>query len=71
MTIEIASQEPPTAINDASTTEVNVPVIVEVLINDSDPEGDTLTVTQTTEPTQGGTVAITPTDGALATVEYT
>lgn len=35
----------PNAVNDSSTTEINIPVNINVLGNDSDPDGDSLSVT--------------------------
>ena len=59
--------DPPVAIDDTATTVEDTPVNVTVLANDSDPEGDLLTVTQiVTAPTNGSAV-INP-DG---TITYT
>jgi large repetitive protein len=55
----------PVAVNDVATTPEDTPVVVPVLTNDSDPDGDPLTVTSATAP--NGTVVINP-DG---TVTYT
>jgi large repetitive protein len=52
----------PTATNDIATTNEDVPVTISVLANDSDPDGDPLTVTNATSP--NGTVAINP-DGTI------
>ena len=46
----------PTAANDTATTPEDTPVTIPVLANDSDPDGDPLTVTSATSP--NGTVAI-------------
>lgn len=70
VTITIVPQEPPLALNDEETTEVNIPVDVRVLLNDSDPEDDTLTVVETTECTMGGSVTVTATGGAESTIKY-
>lgn len=35
---------PPVAVDDAWTTEVNTPIAIDLLPNDSDVDGDTLTV---------------------------
>ena len=56
--------QPPVAVDDADTTEQDTPVTVSVLSNDSDPDGDTLTVTGATVPAAQGTVVINP-DGTL------
>jgi Bacterial Ig domain/Domain of unknown function DUF11 len=57
----------PTAVNDAATTAPGVPVIVSVLANDTDPNGDPLTVSAVTQPANG-TVQIT---GGGQNVTYT
>ena len=58
---------PPIAVDDASTTEEDTAVVVEVLTNDSDADGDDLTVLSATDPDNGsvtvnadGTVTYTP-----------
>jgi subtilisin family serine protease len=56
----------PVAVDDAATTAEDSPTDVAVLTNDSDPNGDTLSVSATTDPANG-TAAIQP-DG---TVRYT
>jgi large repetitive protein len=56
---------PPVAANDAATTPEDTPVTIPVLANDTDPDGDPLTVTSASAP--NGTVVINP-DG---TVTYT
>jgi large repetitive protein len=48
----------PTAANDSATTPEDTPVTIPVLANDSDPDGDLLTVTSATSP--NGTVVINP-----------
>ena len=62
-----AVNDPPVAIDDSGTTPEDTPVTIPVLDNDSDPEGNTLTVTDATDPTHGsvtinadGTVTYTP-----------
>ena len=52
----------PVAVNDSVTTDEDTPVVIGVLGNDSDVDGDTLTVTSATSP--NGTVTINP-DGTL------
>ena len=44
---------PPTAANDTATTTEDVAVEISVLANDSDPDGDTLTVTAAGDPPRG------------------
>ncbi|MES9947251.1 MAG: tandem-95 repeat protein, partial [Candidatus Thiodiazotropha sp.] len=57
-----AVNDAPVATDDAVGTNEDVPVTVDVLPNDSDPDGDTLTVTSVTQGTNG-TVAIDPVSG--------
>ena len=64
----------PVAADDAVTTQVDTPVTVDVLANDSDADGDALTVVSTTVPPNGaaainadGTVTYTPTTGFTGT----
>ncbi len=45
--------EPPTANDDAETTQQNLSVTIDVLANDSDPENDPLTVDAVTMPSNG------------------
>ncbi|MEW8658243.1 MAG: retention module-containing protein, partial [Candidatus Thiodiazotropha endolucinida] len=52
----------PVAIDDTVGTNEDTPVTVDVLPNDSDPDGDTLTVTTVTQGTNGS-VAIDPVSG--------
>jgi hypothetical protein len=52
--------DPPVAADDAAVTNEDVPVDVAVLVNDSDPDGDTLTVSAyEAASAQGGTVKCT------------
>ncbi|MDA1013516.1 MAG: Ig-like domain-containing protein [Planctomycetota bacterium] len=60
----------PTAINDSAVTQIDTPVIVNVLLNDGDPDGDSLTSSIDTQPANGnavanldGTVTYTPNPG--------
>jgi subtilase family serine protease len=46
---------PPTAVNDSATTNDNVPVTINVLSNDTDPDNDQLTITSV-GPAAHGTV---------------
>lgn len=43
----------PVAVDDAAETDHGVPVVVDVLANDSDPDGDSLGVEAVTQPTHG------------------
>ena len=54
--------DPPDAVNDTASTPEGTQVVKNVLANDTDPDGDTLTVTAplvSTPTTQGGTVICT------------
>ncbi|MDH3598298.1 MAG: Ig-like domain-containing protein, partial [Candidatus Tectomicrobia bacterium] len=57
---------PPVAVDDSGTTTPNTPVTIPVLVNDSDPDGDPLTVTLLTQP-PSGTATINPDN----TITYT
>jgi gliding motility-associated-like protein len=70
--------QPPVATNDAATTLACVPVKINVLTNDSDPEGAALTVTIVANPTHGsvsvsstGVVTYTPTGNYTGTDQFT
>ncbi|WP_432695480.1 Ig-like domain-containing protein [Marinobacterium sp. YM272] len=61
------TNQAPVASNDTGTTDGNTSVIIDVLANDSDPDGDTLTVTSVTQGSKGsvkinsnGTLTFTP-----------
>ncbi|WP_461305114.1 Ig-like domain-containing protein, partial [Aureisphaera sp.] len=54
--------DPPVANADTNTTEVDTPVSGNVLVNDYDPDGDPITVTGNTDPSNG-TVVVNP-DGS-------
>ncbi|WP_136443664.1 Ig-like domain-containing protein [Pacificoceanicola onchidii] len=64
-TVDVDGNLPPIAVDDSATTPEDVAVIVDVLENDSDPEGGALTVTGATVDT--GTVSVNPDN----TVTYT
>lgn len=64
----------PVASDDADTTDVDTPVVIAVLGNDTDPEGEALTVTGAADPANGsvvinadGTVTYTPDAGFVGT----
>ncbi len=61
-----AVPDPPVAMDDSATTDEGVAVIVGVTANDSDPDGDALTVTAVTQGTNGSVV-----DNGDGTVTYT
>jgi len=69
---------PPVAVDDAVSTPVDAAVTVSVLDNDSDPNGDPMTVTNLTQPTDGSaqvnpdeTVTYTPAAGFEGTDSFT
>ncbi len=69
---------PPVAANDSATTPKNTAVTIDVLANDSDADGDPLSVTNLTAPAHGsavlnadGTVTYTPNLGFLGTDTFT
>jgi hypothetical protein len=68
---------PPDVTNDTAQTEVNATVIVDVISNDIDPDGDPLNVTGVTDPANGtainnenGTVTYTPDAGFEGVDEF-
>ena len=70
----------PRAADDVGTTNVNTAVVVDVLANDSDPDGDTVAVASLTMPSNGvaslnadGTITYTPNAGytGIDTFTYT
>jgi hypothetical protein len=80
VSVNLAANQPPTAVADAATTNFGVPVTLNVLTNDSDPNGDPMTVVAVSQPVTGGTatftassVTFTPAAGffGIATFEYT
>ena len=54
VTITAPINRPPVAVDDTAVTTVSTPVTINVLANDSDPDGDPLTVISVTQPTNGG-----------------
>ena len=56
----------PVAVDDAATTDEDTAVTVDVLANDSDPDGDTLAVTAVSDPAHGSVV-----DNGDGTLTYT
>lgn len=45
--------DPPFAVDDATETESGVPIVIPVLTNDRDPDGDTLRMSRYTQPAHG------------------
>ena len=58
VTIAPPANQPPVAVNDGVVTQVSTAVTIDVLANDSDPDGDPLTIVATSAPTNGGTVQV-------------
>jgi large repetitive protein len=77
MAQQVTNQNP-VAVADSATTAEDIAVIIAVLANDSDPEGNTLTVSGTTNPTHGtiavnagNTITYTPTANFHGTDSFT
>jgi len=67
VTIAVAANAPPVANDDFETTPMNTPKTVDVLFNDSDPDGFLVpsSVTVTIPPTNGNIISINPTTGEI------
>ena len=72
------TNNPPVANDDSASTNEDTSVIITVLANDSDPDGDPLTVTGASEPSNGSadvnadnTITYTPTSGFTGTDSFT
>jgi uncharacterized repeat protein (TIGR01451 family) len=50
------ANDPPIAVDDNATTPADTPVTIDVLNNDSDPDGDTLTVASVTQGAHGSVI---------------
>jgi uncharacterized repeat protein (TIGR01451 family) len=67
----------PVAVDDSDTTPADTPVTIDVLHNDSDPDGDTLTIASVTQGTHGsvtnngGDVTYTPATGFTGIDSFT
>ena len=60
VTVTVAPvNDPPMAQDDSAATDENAPVTIDVLANDSDPEGDSLLVLSVTQPPHGSVVKST------------
>ena len=60
---EVDENGVPVAINDTATTQTDTPVVIDVLDNDSDPDGDTLRITGTGRADHGQVLVVTDADG--------
>ena len=58
VTIGPAPNHPPQAVPDNATTSFGQPVTIAVLSNDTDPDGNTLSILSVTQPNNGGSVSI-------------
>ena len=56
VTVGLPPNRPPVAVDDAATTPSGQPVTINVIANDSDPDGDPLTVQSVTAPLFGTAV---------------
>ena len=76
VTVTPPPNHPPVATNDSATTMQNTPVTVDVLANDTDADGDSLTITNVTTPAHGtavvdnGKVDYTPTGSYSGTDSF-
>ncbi len=64
VTVNMGENNPPIAVDDFATTQKNTAVIIDVLANDSDPDGDPLTIIEVPAKTPMGTAEITE-DGQI------
>ncbi|MBJ2130619.1 tandem-95 repeat protein [Alteromonas sp. IB21] len=78
VTVSAKANEPPQAQNDSASTDENTAVSVNVLANDSDPDGDELSIVSATASDgavsiQGSNLVFTPSTGFIGTaiVDYT
>ncbi len=60
--------EPPVARDDLARTRTDQPVVVDVIANDEDPDGDALMVTEVTGVPDDASVAVTGGDGAVQVI---
>lgn len=65
VTAEVPANSPPVAADDTATAVNGIPVTINVVLNDSDPNGDAMTVTGVTQGTSG-----TVTNNGDGTVTY-
>lgn len=78
--ISVVVNSPPVAVDDVAATNEDTPVVIDVTANDSDPDGDPLTITDPGNPANGvvvdngnGAVTYTPAPGfdGIDTFTYT
>ena len=56
ISVTVSANQAPSAVNDASSTTENTPVLIDVLNNDSDPEGGILSLSISSNPSNGSVV---------------
>ncbi len=61
------SNNPPIAVNDTTATQEGGALVIDVLLNDSDPDGDNFSITDVVEPANGTIVV----DAENGTITYT
>jgi parallel beta-helix repeat protein/VCBS repeat-containing protein len=73
-----ADNDPPVAVDDTAATDEDLPVVINVLANDSDPDGDSLFITEVTQGAKGnveinsdGTLTYRPHRDANGTDSFT
>jgi hypothetical protein len=77
VTVNPPPNRPPDAMDDSATTPKNTQVTIDVLANDSDPDGDSLTVASVTQPFNGtatrtsSNVTYKPNNGFVGTDSFT
>src|SRR5206468_161354 len=78
VTVSATPNRPPVAANDTASTPQNTPVTINVVANDTDPDGDALTVTGVTQGAHGsvinngnGTVKYSPNAGYVGPDTFT
>jgi hypothetical protein len=79
VSVNVAANEPPVANPDSAITNFDVPVTLQVLVNDSDPNGDPMSVVAVSQPVNGegavtftgSSVTFTPTPGFFGSAAFT
>jgi hypothetical protein len=65
ITVQAMPNNPPTAVDDNASANANSVVLIDVLFNDSDPDGDPISVVSVNTPTNGTTLIVS------GQIEYT
>jgi len=58
VTVTVTANNPPLAVDDNASVVENLVVLIDVLANDSDPDGDTISLVSLTAPTNGSAVIV-------------